>query len=127
MVTTESTQLTAECNDWRTALRSNRDQLTQCNKKLQEIASKLTDKKVLQDVEHFQNQFHIQLINIHDLRHAIKDHEKFASWEMNRNDGIFSDATWAEHEELHDKYNFLTHTIQQLQTDFNNFGGRFTS
>src|SRR5678809_1113211 len=103
MVTTDISQLTAECNTWRSNLRKSREELTQCKHRLQEVASRQIPKTMLQDVEHYHNQFHIQLINVHDLKQAIKEHEKIAGWQMNSEKGI-SDAVWAKHEQLYDNY-----------------------
>ena len=121
MVITDITQLSEECNTWKKTLRSQREALASCNNNLQQLAAKNLDRKNLLDVEHFQNQFHIQLINVHDLKHAIKDHEKIAEWELVKNNGVFSDATWAAHEDLFDQYTQLEHTLQDLKTDFEKF------
>ena len=67
MVTTDISQLAAECNTWRSNLRKYREDFTQCKHRLQEVASRQIPKNLLQDIEHYHNQFHIQLINIHDL------------------------------------------------------------
>jgi hypothetical protein len=125
MVTADITQLSTECNAWNTTLRSNREELATCKNNLQQLAAKPLDKKKLQDVDHFHNQFHIQLINVHDLKHAIKDHVKIAEWEMRVHDGHFSDATWAAHEDLFDQYTQLEHTLQDLKTDFDKFSTGF--
>ena len=42
--------------------------------RLSEVTSKNTDKEVLKQVEHFQNQF-IQRNNIDELKHTIKIHK----------------------------------------------------
>jgi len=124
MVTTDVTQLAGECNTWRMKLRSHRDQLSRLNNSLQDLAAKQHSRQILQDVEHFHNQFHIQLINVHDLKHSIKDHEKIADWEMGRMEGQCSDATWAAHEDLYDQYQQLDHTLDELKKDYENFSGR---
>jgi nitrate/nitrite-specific signal transduction histidine kinase len=121
MVTADIAQLCTECSNWTNNLRSKRQELTTLKNNLQQLAASQTNRKVLQDVEHFQNQFHIQLINVHDLKHAIKDHEKIARWETNYHNGHFSDATWAAHEDLFDQYSQLQNTLSNLRTDFNKF------
>lgn len=104
MVTADIAQLNAECTQWKHVLRQNRNELSACKDQLQQLVSPRLEKQKLQDVEHFQNQFHIQLINVHDLKHAIKGHERIAEWEMRAKGGTFSDATWAAHEDLFDQY-----------------------
>ena len=75
MVQVETSQLTGECNSWRENLRQYRDEFSKDKTKLQDAVSQPLSKEQLQDVEHLHNQFHIQLINIHDLKHAIKAHD----------------------------------------------------
>ena len=120
MVTTDISQLTAECNTWIINLRKYREEFTQFKKRLQEAASRQMSKKNLEDVEHYQNQFHIQLINIHDVKHAVKEHERIAGWELSSGKGI-SDAVWAKHEDLYNRYQHLENTLRELSEDFNRF------
>ena len=87
MVQVETSQLTGECNSWRENLRQYRDEFSKDKIKLQDAASQPLSKEQLQDVEHLHNQFHIQLINIHDLKQSIKAHERKINYEMNVNGG----------------------------------------
>lgn len=121
MVTTDISQLTAECTNWRQQMRNYREELTQLKNKLRQITSKVTQKDLFQDVEHYENQFHIQLINVHDLKHSIKAHDLKASAEKTANKGQVSDTTWAEHEQLFDNYQRLDHMLQELKSDFDKF------
>jgi len=121
IVTTDISQLTAECANWRQQMRNNREEITQLKNQLRQIANKVTQKDLFQDVEHYENQFHIQLINIHDLKHSIKAHDLKASTEKNNDSGQVSDTTWAEHEQLFDDYQRLEHMLQELKSDFHQF------
>jgi len=123
MVTTDISQLAAECNTWILNLRKYREEFTQNKQRLQEVASRQIPKSTLQDVEHFQNQFHIQLINIHDVKHAIKNHERTAAWQQSSGTGK-SDDVWANHENLYDRYQHLEHVLSELSSDFNLFMSR---
>ncbi|ULQ53867.1 hypothetical protein [Flavihumibacter fluvii] len=120
MVTTDIAQLTGECSSWKSTLRDQRSQLSSLKEKLQQLSSNLLDKSTLQDLEHLQNQFYIQLINVHDLKHAIKEHEQIAFWEKEKK-GQATDATWAAHEDLHNQYDHLQHTIAHVQQEFKHF------
>lgn len=120
MVTTDINQLVGECSNWRDTLRQQRANFTSLKEKLQLLSSNLQDRNALQDLEHLQNQFYIQLINIHDLKHAIKEHEQIANWELERN-GQVTDATWSAHEDLHGQYEQLQGTLQQVQQEFGSF------
>src|SRR5687768_206945 len=103
MVQVETSQLTGECNSWREKLRQFREEFSKDKTKLQEAASRTLSKDQLQQVEHLHNQFHIQLINIHDLKHAIKSHDQKMSYEKAIN-GKLNGETMAEHENLLDQY-----------------------
>ena len=121
MVQVETSQLTGECNSWREKLRQYRDEFSKNKTKLQDAASRTLSKEQLQDVEHLHNQFHIQLINIHDLKHAIKSHEQKMNFEMNVNKGKLNGDTVAEHENLLDQYQTLELTLQDLREEFDGF------
>jgi hypothetical protein len=124
MVQVETSQLTGECNSWREKLRQYREEFSKDKTKLQEAASRTLSKDQLQDVEHLHNQFHIQLINIHDLKHAIKSHEQKMNYEMNVNKGKLNGETMAEHEKLVDQFQSLELTLQDLREEFDGFLSR---
>lgn len=120
MVLSDVSQLTAECQEWRHILRNYREEFHDCKKALQEICRKSLSKDQLQEVEHFDNQFHIQLINIHDLKQSVKMHERKIEFETARG-AEASEATFAYHEDLLDQFLMLENTLQQLREDFKNF------
>jgi hypothetical protein len=124
MVQVEIAQLTGECNAWREKLRHYREELTQAKAKLQQAASQPLSKVQLQDVEHLHNQFHIQLINIHDLKQAIKIHDRKMSYEIAGNDGQLHDETLAEHEKLFGEYQALDGMLLELRDELNTFLNR---
>nr|WP_294905676.1 hypothetical protein [uncultured Lacibacter sp.] len=121
MVTTDTTQLNKECNSWREHLRSYRNEMSQLRDKLQLMASGENDKEVLTEVEHYHNQFYIQQINIHDLKQAIKHHDRRLQIERDPVNGYPSEAAMQEHEDLHGQYELLEHTLNELKNDFSNF------
>jgi len=124
MVQVETSQLTGECNSWREKLRQYREEFSKDKTKLQDAASRTLSKDQLQDVEHLHNQFHIQLINIHDLKHAIKTHEQKMNYETNVNKGKLNGETMAEHEKLVDQFQSLELTLQDLREEFDGFLSR---
>ena len=121
MVQVEIAQLTGECNAWREKLRNYREEFTQDKAKLQQAVSHSLSKDQLTDVEHLHNQFHIQLINIHDLKQAIKNHDRRMSYEMNANGGQLNEETLAEHEGLFEQYQSLEQTLLELREEFKGF------
>ncbi|MFY7838980.1 MAG: hypothetical protein ACOVP7_01840 [Lacibacter sp.] len=121
MVSTDTTQLNMECSSWREQLRSCRNEMSQLRDQLQLMASGEKDKDVLTEVEHYHNQFYIQQINIHDLKQAIKSHDRRLQMEEMRLTGKLSPETIQEHEELHEQYEVLQSTINELRSDFMHF------
>ena len=123
MVQVETSQLTGECNSWRENLRQYRDEFSKDKIKLQDAVSNPLSKELLQDVEHLHNQFHIQLINIHDLKQAIKNHDRRIGFEMREQNGL-NEETVADHENLFTQYQSLEHTLQDIREEFSNFLAR---
>lgn len=115
MVQTDISQLTAEISDWRQILRNYRDEFHNCEEVLTETCKQSLTKDHLTQVEHFQNQFDIQLRNIHDLKQQIKLHERKVQLET------AGDEVYAEHESLLNEFLSLENTLQELRDEFRNF------
>ncbi|HMU45970.1 MAG TPA: hypothetical protein PKC72_06355 [Chitinophagaceae bacterium] len=124
MVQVDISQLSGECNAWRDQLRNFREEFNQDEARLRQVASQSLSKEQLQDVEHLHNQFHIQLINIHDLKQSIKNHDRKLSYEMQANNGQLNETTVAEHESLFEQYQRLDATLQDLRQEFKDFLNR---
>jgi hypothetical protein len=121
MVTaTEVGQLSGECSLWRDTLRSFRNRFSNHQSRLLEIASTQSNRDVLLEIEHLHNQFHIQLINIHDVKQSIKKHMSKIGYECN-NRGHVSDDTLARHEFLYDEYQRLDTTLHIISREFDRF------
>ena len=121
MVQVEIAQLSGECNAWREKLRQYREEFTQDKTKLQQAASQPLSQDQLKDVEHLHNQFHIQLINIHDLKQSIKVHERKMNFEISVNDNQLNEETLAEHENILGEYQHLEQTLLELRDEFDQF------
>ena len=121
MVQVEIEQLSAECNVWREKLRHYRDEFSQDETKLRQVAGQDLTKGQLQDVEHLHNQFHIQLINIHDLKQAIKVHDRKMNFEKAAFNGNANEDTLNRHDELHRDYEALVDTLHSLRDEFQKF------
>lgn len=119
MVQTDVSQLTAECNDWLQILRNYREEFQTAKKSLQEVCRKDLNKNQLLEVEHFDNQFHIQLINIHDLKHSVKIHSRRIEHESASGD--IAEDNFTLHEELLTEFLSLENTLQELRNEFKNF------
>jgi hypothetical protein len=123
MVTTtpEVGQLAGECTLWIDTLRSFRNKFNNHKHVLQDIAKNQTHHDVLIEIEHLHNQFHIQLINVHDLKQTIKKHMQKMVHERNENDGHLSDDVLAKHEYLYDEYQSLETTLHIISREFERF------
>jgi benzoyl-CoA reductase/2-hydroxyglutaryl-CoA dehydratase subunit BcrC/BadD/HgdB len=121
MVQVDISQLSGECNVWREKLRNCREEFNSHEAKLRQVAGQQLSKEQLQDVEHLHNQFHIQLINIHDLKQAIKTHDRKINFEKTVFNGLANEDSLARHEELHDEYQSLAQTLDELRGKFDDF------
>ena len=122
MVQTDISQLSAECTDWRQILRNYREEFQECKKVLQQTCRNNLSKDQLREVEHYDNQFHIQLINIHDVKQSIKNHERRIQFQGEN----LSDETYTEHESLLSEFLSLESTLQELRNDFKGFVGKIS-
>ncbi len=121
MVQVDISQLSGTCNVWREKLRLYREKLNNDEAKLREVAGKSLSKEQLKDVEHLHNQFHIQLINIHDLKQAIKAHDRKMNFEKVAFNGNVNEDSYTRHESLQEEYQSLEQTLNDLQIEFKEF------
>jgi hypothetical protein len=124
MVQVDISQLSGECIAWRDKLRHYREEFNNNEARLRQVAGRPLSKEQLHDVEHLHNQFHIQLINIHDLKQAIKTHDRKINFERTAFNGMANEDSLIRHEELHDQYQTLEHTLGGLRSEFDDFLNR---
>ena len=121
MVQVDISQLSAECTAWREKLRNYREEFSTDETRLRQVAGQSLSKEQLTDVEHLHNQFHIQLINIHDLKQSIKAHDRKMSFEKIAFNGSVNEDSFSRHESLFEEYQSLEQTLQELRNEFNTF------
>ncbi len=121
MVQVDISQLSGECNAWRERLRIYREEFNNNEVRLRQVAGQQLSKEQLHDVEHLHNQFHIQLINIHDLKQAIKAHDRKINFEKSAFNGLANEDSLSRHETLLDEYHSLGQTLEELRVEFNAF------
>jgi glutaredoxin-related protein len=124
MVQVDISQLTGECNSWREKLRQYRDEFTRDESKLQETTRQPLSKEQLQEVEHLHNQFHIQLINIHDLKQTIKVHDRKMNFEKVAFNGYVNEDSLSRHESLLEEVSSLEQTLIELRDEFKDYLNR---
>jgi hypothetical protein len=115
MVQENIAQLSQDCQGWRAHLRQLRDEFNTDEIKIREVAGKSLTKEELVAVEHLHNQFHIQLINIHDLKHSLKTQEQLL------NDSEVSDEVIQKQDQLKEEYTSLVQTLELLRSEFKSF------
>jgi hypothetical protein len=121
MVQTDISQLSQECNQWIEQLHFYRDELNQFNQQLQNTATRPLSKEDLTELEHFQNQFQIQLINVHDVKLEAKQLNRKVQYQLSTSNMDVSEETYLNYEKVADDYETLEHTIAELRNEFNRF------
>lgn len=121
MVQVDISQLSSQCNVWREKLRQHREELNADETKLRQVAGKPLSREQLKDVEHLHNQFHIQLINIHDLKQSIKAHDRKMNFEKVAFNGNVNEDSYSKHESLHTEFRLLEETLLDLKNEFKVF------
>jgi hypothetical protein len=101
----------AESNEWYENLVSYREKLNELKNELYYFTPENSDTSVKKQIDHFHNQFHIQLVNIHDLKHRIKRHRI----DLERPEGHYSPAA---HREIEDQIKIETNIIDELEAEF---------
>jgi hypothetical protein len=118
MVQTDIAQYSTECTDWLTNLRRYREEFQQCQKQLQQTDTHSLNKDQLKEVDHFYNQFEIQLTNIHHLKQAIKAYGRTV---LDASRDVLEEDNVAYHEDLFDQYTVLENNLHELRHNFNQF------
>ncbi len=121
MVQTDISQLSQECSQWIEQLHSYRDELNQLNQQLQQTAARPLSKEDLTELEHFQNQFQIQLINVHDVKQEAKQLNRKVQYHLSSSSTDVSEETYHDYEKVADDYETLAHTLAELRNDFQRF------
>lgn len=74
-----------EHKTWLNKLDYYRDELKIMRKRLEEVAGKSTNRRVLALIEQFQNQLIVQRNNLDELRHEVKQYENRLEKKMEKN------------------------------------------
>lgn len=121
MALLDVTELTTVWENWTETLKELRNALSENQAELQKAAEKQLHTVDMPQVDHYYNQFDIQLNNISHLKHEIKEFEKMADWDAKQHDGKLSLVSIEQFEKIEDEYASLTHTIQELEIEFKTF------
>ena len=110
-----------ENTTWTNSLQFYKDEIVILRERLSEIAAKNTNKEILAEVEHFQNQFIVQRNNIDELGHSIKMNEKGLVKEVNANPVAVDRRKVDSHENESDFISYFEKNFAELRTDYNKF------
>ncbi|MBS1512065.1 MAG: hypothetical protein JST86_14550 [Bacteroidetes bacterium] len=111
---TQHQSLIDECKTWYDHLASYSVKVKKMKSDLYFFAPGKTDHDTLLGVEHFHNQFHIQLINIHDLKRELKHHIHEANAHPTFGHRI-------PHHHIKEKLDALVTDLDMLEQEFNDF------
>jgi hypothetical protein len=107
-------QLVDEAMGWISHLRTYIDNISEMKNKLYKWAAHKSDRDALIQVERFHNQFHIQLINLHDLKHSIRLYMNECKLNPDADHS-------AKQQDLEDQYHFLINDLDHLKDNFTAF------
>lgn len=97
------------------------EELDTLEKRLLEIVQKNNGKEVMADVEHFQNQFVIQRINIDQLQHDIRKHDGNVAAEAQAHAGKMKSVEVSEHDKLKEQVETFGKLFNELRHEYNKF------
>ena len=111
---TQHQQLLDEAKKWKDHLKTYVDHINELKTNFYKWAAGKSDHDVLIQIERYHNQFHIQQINLHDLRHSIRLHMQECKLYPDADHGI-------KHHELEEQYNFMINDLDHLNAEFKEF------
>ncbi len=123
---TSITHLNNEHSDWLRALGFYKDEINILKERLQEIAGKNTGNGPAAVIEHYQNQFEIQLSNLARLVHSINKNLGDIAAEAQQNKASHVDSTLIEqHYKLKEMFITEEKTVNDLRHTFNRFAAEW--
>ena len=110
-----------ELNLWLNELKFYKDEIKIFNQRLEDIVGRNTNKEVMQQLEHFQNQYIRQSEVIDELRHEVKQHENVLEKEVSDNPVATDRRYFEDHTELRDQANQFKKIYKELKDEFMRF------
>jgi hypothetical protein len=120
-VHTHISHLSLEHNTWLRGVEFYMDELKVQTHRLEEVSSRYTSPEVKSQVEHYENQFKIQKLNLQELRHDVNEHVKHISDDTVKYAQHLSNTTLAEHDAMRDRFVTLEKIINEIRHDFYRF------
>ena len=114
-----------ELNLWLNEFKFYKDEIKIFKKRLEEIVSRNTDKEVMKEVEHFENQYLREREVIDELRHEIKQHENLIEREDRLHPVAVDHEYMTYHNQLKDQVKQFRKIYQELRDEFMDSLGRW--
>ncbi|HMU45931.1 MAG TPA: hypothetical protein PKC72_06150 [Chitinophagaceae bacterium] len=108
-------------SQWLKSIDFYKDDLITMEDRLLEIVKKNNSKEAMAGIEHFQNQFILQRNNMHDLMHAIHEHDHRIASEAKEHAGKVETILASEHDNLKDQFESFEKIFNELRHEFNLF------
>lgn len=114
-------ELHQENQEWLKKLSFYKDEIKFFQKRVDEIANLNTSKDFQAMVDHYQNQFFIQLDRINSIKHDIKSNEKTIEESVKGNSVAVDHRSMPDHNEQREKVLTFEEIFLSLKEEFNNF------
>jgi hypothetical protein len=116
------TQINNEHNSWLRSLDFYKTEVIILRGMLTEVAKRNTASEIMKEVEHFENQFKIQVDNIDRLSHNIHVNiDTIGKQAQESNAGYVEGALAAEHTALGEQFESEEHVVRDLIKSFRKF------
>lgn len=115
----------AEHTNWLSKMKFYADEILVLKNRLGEIASKNSDKEVLAQVEHFQNQLIIQKNNIDEISHSIKMDEEALQKEIKDNPTAVDHRKVAYHAKEKEAVDAFEKNFNDMRAEFKTFAAKW--
>jgi len=110
-----------EHEQWKLELAFWEDELKSFNKRLSELVTRWTDKSVLAQLEHYQNEFVLHGGVIDDLQETIEKHEARIAGQSKIGEDAIDTQLAKKHIEFRNKIETQRHIYSELKKDFFRF------
>lgn len=113
-------------SDWLRALDFYKQEINILRNRLTEIAGKNTAAEPAKQVEHFENQFKIQVDNIDRLSHDIRENvAETTSQAKGANAGYIDGHLFNRHESLEEAFSAEEKLVAEMRHEFNRFAAEW--
>jgi predicted S18 family serine protease len=117
----ENASLHSDHKQWNAELSLWLDELKSFNKRLESLVKRFTDKKVLIQVEHFQNQFIIHSNEVQRLQQLINVHEINIAYQLKKGEDAIDRIYTKEHLEVKNRMETQAKIFGELKREFFQF------